>query len=210
MKKFWNYYVAKALKILLNPAAYNNCQISKKARVCSHCDLTDVDIDDYSYVGHGNSIVRTNIGKYCSIANGCYIGGANHPVERVSTSPVFHEGRNILKTNYAHLKYEDPPMTIIENDVWIGQGVFIKSGVSIHDGAVVGMGSVVTCDIPAYEIWAGNPAHKIRDRFNDDIKIKLLEMKWWDWSEKEIRAYANFFIDPNRLVEIVDSKKYKE
>ena len=50
---------------------------------------------------------------------------------------------------------------IIGADVWIGAGVIILDDVTIEDGVVIGAGSVVTKDIPTYEIWAGNPACKM-------------------------------------------------
>jgi maltose O-acetyltransferase len=53
----------------------------------------------------------------------------------------------------------------VGNDVWIGAGAIVLKGVHIKDGAVIGAGSVVTKDVGSFEIWAGNPARKIRDRF---------------------------------------------
>ncbi len=90
--------------------------------------------------------------------------------------------------------------------MWVGVNAVIKSGVTIGDGAVIGAGSIVTKDIPAYEIWAGNPAHKIRDRFSEDVKMKLLEMKWWEWDDDKIAEYAEYFDDPERLIHIVESR----
>lgn len=52
----------------------------------------------------------------------------------------------------------------IGDDVWIGAGVIILKGVSIGDGAVIAAGSVVTRDVEAYAIVAGNPARKIKSR----------------------------------------------
>ncbi len=52
----------------------------------------------------------------------------------------------------------------IETDVWIGAGTIILDGVHIYKGAVTGAGSVITKNIPSYEIWAGNPAKKIGQR----------------------------------------------
>lgn len=52
----------------------------------------------------------------------------------------------------------------IENDVFIGVNVCICSPVTIGEGAIVGAGSVVTKDIPPYQVWAGNPARYIKDR----------------------------------------------
>jgi acetyltransferase-like isoleucine patch superfamily enzyme len=52
----------------------------------------------------------------------------------------------------------------IGKNVWIGANSVILKGIEIGDGGVVGAGSVVTKSIPANEIWAGNPARKIRER----------------------------------------------
>lgn len=47
---------------------------------------------------------------------------------------------------------------------------------TISDGAVIGMGSVVTHDVGPYEIWAGNPARMIRKRFNDGTVENLKQI----------------------------------
>ena len=52
----------------------------------------------------------------------------------------------------------------IEDDVFIGVNVIICNSVTIGQGAIIGAGSVVTKDVPPYQIWAGNPAKYIRDR----------------------------------------------
>lgn len=55
------------------------------------------------------------------------------------------------------------PETVIEEDVWIGFGTVVMQGVRIGRGSIVAARSVVTKDIPRYEVWAGVPARKIRD-----------------------------------------------
>ncbi len=52
----------------------------------------------------------------------------------------------------------------IGDHVFIGMNTLIVNAVNIGDNAVIGAGSIVTCDIPANEIWAGNPAKFIRKR----------------------------------------------
>ncbi|MEU6784798.1 acyltransferase [Nonomuraea angiospora] len=52
----------------------------------------------------------------------------------------------------------------IGDDVWIGSNVVVLDGVTIGDHAVVGAGAVVTKDVPAWAMVAGNPARRIRDR----------------------------------------------
>ena len=122
-----------------------------------------------SYISENSSVLYCDIGNYVSIASNCFIGGASHPVDWVSTSPVFQDCRSVLKQKINCKPYDPYTRTIIGNDVWIGTHSLIKAGVSIGDGAVIGMGSVVTHDVGPYEIWAGNPARMIRRRFKRKV-----------------------------------------
>lgn len=61
--------------------------------------------------------------------------------------------------------------TTIEDDVWIGYGAVVLSGVTIRRGSVVAAGAVVTSDVDRYSIVAGVPAREIAKRFStEDIK----------------------------------------
>jgi len=51
---------------------------------------------------------------------------------------------------------------VIEDDVWIGGNSIVLKGVHIGQKAVIGAGSVVTCNIPEGTVWAGNPARFIK------------------------------------------------
>ncbi len=75
---------------------------------------------------------------------------------------------------------------VIGNDVWIGRGVRVLSGVTIGDGAVVAAYSVVTKDVRPYAIVGGNPAREIRRRFSDEQIAALQEIAWWDWPMDKI------------------------
>lgn len=192
--------IAKGLKIILNPPALRNCKIDRTSKVCSRSELNNVSIERYSYVGNNCFMVNANIGSFCSIADHCCIGGAMHPMERVSMSPVFHEGQNVLNKNFSFFPQIPTSKTIIENDIWLGMGCYIKAGITIHSGAVIGMGSVVTHDIPAYEIWAGNPAKLIRKRFSEEVIAELLKIKWWDWPQDKIEQYSNCYDKPEEFI----------
>lgn len=195
----FKYVVAKGLKILLNPPALKNCNIDKSSRVCSRSELTRCSVGRYSYIGYQNFMVNVSIGSFCSIADRCSIGGALHPMDYVSTSPVFHEGKNILNKNFSKHPVPSTPQTIIENDVWIGQGAFVKAGVHIGNGAVIGMGSVVTKDVGPYEIWAGNPAKLIHKRFDDRTIQRLLNSNWWEMDDTELSKHAKYFNKPGEI-----------
>lgn len=61
---------------------------------------------------------------------------------------------------------------IIEDDVWIGYGAVVFTGIRICRGAIVAAGSVVTKDVPPYAIVAGNPARIKTYRFSDEQVVK--------------------------------------
>lgn len=168
-------------------------EIDKKAAICSGVKFYRGKIGKYSYIGNNSFVIDTTIGNFTSIAPDCYIGGTSHPIEWVSSSPVFHKWENIFKKNFATHDYEIFQKTTIGNDVWIGNKVLIKAGVNIADGAVIGMGSIVTKDIGPYEIWAGNPAKLIRKRFDDETIQKLIRIKWWNLEDELIKNYATKF-----------------
>jgi acetyltransferase-like isoleucine patch superfamily enzyme len=60
----------------------------------------------------------------------------------------------------------------VEDDVWIGFGAILLSGIRIGKGAVIGAAAVVTKDVPPYAIVAGNPATKVADRFTAEEVVK--------------------------------------
>ena len=60
-------------------------------------------------------------------------------------------------------------------------------GRNIGTGAVVAAGAIVTKDVPAYTIVAGNPARTIRRRFPESVTNRLAELSWWDWSHEALR-----------------------
>ena len=109
------------------------------------------------------------------------------------TTPT-HFGNNILLARNVSIvgrqdhTYNDPlktiwdgergnnELTIINDDVWIGSHSVIMSGVTIGKGSIVAAGSVVTKNIPPCEIWGGNPARLIKQRFStEEEKIRHLQ-----------------------------------
>ena len=199
MSSMIEYYLSKAIK-KMHLRAIRNCQIHESSRVCAGCHLVNVSIAKYTDIGYDCTIINTKIGAFCSLGANINIGGANHSVQWVSTSPVFNENRDHISKKFARFKFENSSSTSIGNDVWIGDRVLIKAGVSVGDGVVIGMGSVVTKDIPSYEIWAGNPARKIKSRFGEEIVRRLLAIKWWDLSDREIEIAAQSFNNVDEFV----------
>jgi hypothetical protein len=77
----------------------------------------------------------------------------------------------------------------IGHDVWIGHGAIVLPGRNIGTGtgAVVAAGAVVTKDVPAYTIVAGNPARPIKRRFSEAVSGRLAELAWWDSDHEAVR-----------------------
>jgi len=134
---------------------------------------------------------RLVIGKFCSIACGAkfIFTSANHSLRSLSTYPfpIFFDEWDLEAADIARA-WDNRGDIIVGNDVWIGYEAVILSGVTIGDGAIIGARAVVTKDVPPYTIAGGVPARPIRRRFDDAAVARLLELKWWDWPEKRIRA----------------------
>lgn len=196
MLKRIGYVFSKFFKIALNPPMKNRSTVDKTAKVGPASELTLVKIGRYSYMGSRCYMVRTSIGAFCSIADQVTVGGAEHPMDFISTSPVFLKGKNIMRKNFSEHEFASGKETVIENDVWIGRNASVKGGVHIATGAVIGTNSMVTKNVGPYEIWAGNPAIFIRKRFDDETIEKLLASKWWEYDKKELKEFAKYVPTP--------------
>jgi len=132
--------------------------------------------------------LRVTVGNYCSIAEDViFLAGGEHDHHAVSTSPYF------LSLNNLHRINSKGPI-VVENDVWIGHGACILSGVTIHNGSVVAAGAVVTKDVAPYSIVGGVPARLLKMRFDEQTISALLEASWWNWSDTVVRSRAADFL----------------
>ncbi|MCR9137766.1 MAG: CatB-related O-acetyltransferase [Alphaproteobacteria bacterium] len=132
---------------------------------------------------------RLVIGRFCALATGIrfFMSGANHPLDIFSGYP-FDQMAQIWQDSFD----EDSllPLArgdiIVGHDVWIGNGATILPGVRIGNGAVVATQAVVTKNVPAYGIVAGNPARLLRLRFDEETIAALQRIAWWDWTVEKI------------------------
>ena len=176
-------------------AVLHDVKYHKTSSIRSLVKMERASIGKCSSIGTLSAAYDCEIGKFCSIARECYIGGASHPIDWVSTSGCFYLPLNFTGVCYHEQDYEWHTHTKIGNDVWLGIRTIVIGGVTIGDGAVIGGGSVVTKDVGPYEIWAGNPARFIRKRFDDETIEKLLKIKWWDWSDEQLKKAGKYFSD---------------
>jgi virginiamycin A acetyltransferase len=131
------------------------------------------------------------IGNFSGLALGVKVfAGGEHYQNNVANYP--------LKTFYfftgeIHKDGFSKGPTVIGNDVLVLYNATILSGVKIGDGAIVGACSVVAKDVPPYAIVAGNPAKIIKYRFSEEQIKALLRIRWWDWSDQEIKEFEEYF-----------------
>ena len=133
------------------------------------------------------------IGRYCSFGEDVQIGRQDHPMNWVSTSPLFYLHDKVFdlaggfegaEHYHAYRFAPGVPATVakittIGNDVWIGHGAMIKAGVTVGDGAVVGAGAVVVGDVPPYAVVTGNPAIIKKFRLPVSLISPTLRSRWW-------------------------------
>ena len=137
----------------------------------------------------GTSRPHVTIGRYCSIAaEVTFLVNGDHRVDWTTTYPISVRFGLPTADTDGHPKITGP--VTVGNDVWIGHGALLLGGVTIGDGAVIGAAAVVASDVRPFAIVAGNPAREIRRRFNDELVDQLLQLRWWDLDESEVRSIA--------------------
>ncbi|WP_369769818.1 CatB-related O-acetyltransferase [Flavobacterium sp. WC2416] len=167
--------------------------IDKGAKIYGPFHIEHVRIGNGTYIAPNATISHTEIGKFCSIGPNFFCGWGIHPLNGISTSPIFYSTKK--QAGYTFSKTDKIKERIpieIGNDVFIGANVTILDGIKIGDGAVIGAGSVVSKDIPPFAIAVGSPIKIIKYRFDDKIIKSLLEIKWWE-NETVIQDVESYF-----------------
>lgn len=190
--------IAKSLK-KSRLSSISDSFLDSTSKIESGSSFVSSTMGRHSFCGYDCDILHTSIGSFTSIANQVVVGGVNHPMKWAAMSPVFYAGRDSVKKKFSKHLLDIPPKTTIGNDVWIGRSAIVLSGVSVANGAVVGAGSIVTKDVPAYAIVVGNPAKIIRYRFDMDTINCLESSKWWELGDAELSSIAFCIKDPMKF-----------
>lgn len=113
-------------------------------------------------------VAKVKIGDNCMLAPNVSIYTGGHPIHPDTRNSAYNYGKEVL----------------IGNNVWIGGNTVILPGVNIGDNVVIGAGSVVTKNIPAWSIAAGNPCKVIRKITENDrrylVKDELIDDEAWE------------------------------
>jgi acetyltransferase-like isoleucine patch superfamily enzyme len=156
---------------------------------------------------HSLSHAKLIIGNYCSIAEEVrFLLGSEHQINSISTFP--------FKVKCFGYKNEAASKgnIIVSDDVWIGHGAIICSGITIGQGAIIAAGSIVTKDVEPYAIVAGNPAKVIKYRFDKQIREKLVAFDICTLFKRIKKDDIDFLysnITPNNFQEIFAIMQHK-
>lgn len=171
-----------------------SAKIGTPTKIGRNCHIRQSQIGDYTYISQNAWISHTTIGKFCSIGPNLFCGWGIHPINGISTSPMFYspnKQNGVSLSSIAKTKEQKP--IIIGNDVFIGANVTILDGITIGDGAVIGAGAVVSKDIPPYAVAIGCPIKIVKYRFTEEQIQKLLHIKWWNMPTDKLHLIEQHF-----------------
>lgn len=185
-----------------------NIKVGKNVKFYSPYHIYESSIGDYTYIAQNPYISFATIGRFCSIGPNLICGWGIHPLNGISTHPMFF---STFKQNGMTLssedKVEERKHITIGNDVFIGANVIVLDGVTIGDGAVIGAGAVVSKDIPPYAVAVGCPIKILRYRFSEDLCKRLREIKWWNFDLEHLKDVEANIFNVNKFVDTYENRK---
>ncbi len=163
-------YLTAGKNLIIEDGAEINC-LSKRGIVFGN----RVSVGSFALIRPTN-INGGDVGEGLTVGDNSNIG----PFSYIGCSGIIRIGNNVMISPRVSIYSEnhnfqrtDVPMkeqgvtkdfVIIEDDCWIAANSVILAGVTVGQGSIVAAGSIVTKDVPAYSIVAGNPARVIRSR----------------------------------------------
>ena len=173
------------LSLIIQQAKWRTLHPQSKMKATSLFPLNCISVGSFSYgdlnVVAFNRNTKLMIGNCVSVAqNVVFILDAEHSTNSISTFPY--------RTKIAHSVSQEAFSKgdiIVDDDVWIGYGATILSGVHIGQGAVIAAGALVSSNVEPYSIVGGVPAKIIKKRFNEE-KIEYCKTLNYSMLTKEL------------------------
>ena len=178
------------------PFVHPDCQITDSSfgqfvEIGAGTRLANTVWGDYSYCDRTCDIANAEIGKFANIASFTRIGATDHPMEKASLHHFHYRSADYwddAEHDADWFAYRAGRTAFVGHDTWIGHAAIIKPEVTIGHGAVVASGAIVTKDVAPYTIVAGVTAQVVRHRFPETLAERMMELAWWDWDNKRLRA----------------------
>ncbi len=206
------HFIWKLVLKILNPSCTlkaaelgRNIHLGKHVTIECGSHVYAQKIGKYTFINKYCLIDKSveSIGSFCSVAYGCKIGLAGHPMDWVSTHPFAYDKKYGFVKETKREIAATAPKCVIGNDVWIGANAIILAGVKVGDGAIVGANSFVNKDVEPYSIVTGTPARHQKFRFDEVTVNQLRRIEWWNWSREKLKENISLFNQPERFVESI-------
>jgi acetyltransferase-like isoleucine patch superfamily enzyme len=151
---------------------------------------------------HDNTCLK--VGHYSSIGSTILLGG-EHAADRVTTFPhrICMDMEGAGEDGFPVTTGD----TVIGSDVWACYGSMLLSGVNVGDGAILAGGAMIVKDVPPFAIVGGNPAKVLKYRFSEPEIEAMLELRWWDWPDDEVRKAVPLLADKDASAFIEYARK---
>lgn len=155
-------------------------RLGKDVKLAKFINLYGCEIGDYSKVGAFVEIQKNaRVGARCKISSHTFI------CEGVTIEDNVFVGHGVVFINDMYPRATSPEgelqtekdwkvePTLIKKGASIGSGATILANVTVGENAIIGAGSVVTKDVPANAVVAGNPARMLRSHFSLQDAVAL-------------------------------------
>jgi acetyltransferase-like isoleucine patch superfamily enzyme len=166
-----------------------------------------VEVGDHTFVNDDMEVCSfrspqtVTIGKYCSIGRCRFVVDGDHNIAYASTFPFQEFGYSCTAKENKRVKAPQ----VVENDCWVCDDAVLYGGVHVGNGAVVAGHAIVTKDVPAYAVVAGNPARVVKYRFDEATQQRLLNSRWWDLPADFVaRELAPCMHDVNAFLDVAE------
>ena len=142
-------------------AIIERTKLGKSVTIHHYANIYDSILGDFVKVGHAAEIGNAKVGNYTRIGKGAFLCAGVELEDNVFIAPgVFFSNDKNPRINKLHYETFLAEKTLIKHHASIGINATICPGITIGEYAMIGAGAVVTRDVPAHEVWIGNPARR--------------------------------------------------
>lgn len=205
--------IVEKIRLLKTKIIWKMRNTHNRTRLGGMTNIDKVFVGNYSYGSlqvlnsGGRNVLK--IGHFCSIAdNVSFIVCSDHPTDKISTYPF-----KVMCLKSQNCEAISKGDIVLEDDVWIGYGATVLSGVRIGQGAVVAAGAVVNRDVPPYAIVGGVPAKVIKYRFSPKLIQELLKVDYSKLDTEMIHQHVDLLyqtLDSVEQISWMPKKKAEE